>query len=336
MPKSHYSSRSQAGQSTRSAATVSSTITPDDSTVMSAKDQIGMIHERTTREDEEELALKRKLVPRLAKRAYHLEEGNSWMQDWMQYQKNTHPVFGLCCYHRFHPIRLPQRVIILVGSIAFGFAITNCVILGFLGSEQAGGVVNVVYDATGKFAEIQQKYTNYELQQSMVFLLTVGSFTHSMFDMLIWYLMACFCFRPGGNFKVNKRCQNFGIYASVLVVMLAVVVATSVGIARLNSDQNNQAEYKASIAEQYAEAQLDSTNSTRFSFLVGYLLELVFALFVFYFITSTVFFSGILGCGRVPIFGGRPYEIRQAATDAGNDECESEDVDDAPGMLSYV
>lgn len=80
---------------------------------------------------------------------------------------------------------------------------TNCVYLGLLANERAGGVVNIVYDVTGKVAEMQQKYTNIELQQSMVFLVTVGSFTHSAFDMLIWYLMACFCFRPGGRFKVT-------------------------------------------------------------------------------------------------------------------------------------
>mmetsp|Transcript_22582 Transcript_22582/g.48885 ORF Transcript_22582/g.48885 Transcript_22582/m.48885 type:complete len:345 (-) Transcript_22582:7779-8813(-) len=344
MPKSvKHSSRSQTGPS-RSAATRSSTGQTDDSTIfsLSAKNQIEVIHERTTRQDEEELALKRKLVPRLAKRAYHLEDGNTWCADWMQYQKNTHPVFGLCMYHRFHPIRLPQRIIILVGSIAFGFAITNCVILGFLGTEQAG-LVNIVYDATGKLAEVQQKYTNVELQQSVVFLLTVGSFTHSMFDMLIWYLMACFCFRPGGGFKVNRVCQNFGIYAAVLVVMLAVVAATSAVIVRLNADESREVEYDASVAEQYAEGKLDefnetpeSTNSTRFSFLVGYLLELVFALFVFYFVTSTVFFSGILGCGRLPVLGGRPYEMRQAATNVNNDDRQSEDEEDAQGLQAYI
>lgn len=111
--KSHHSSRSQA------ASTASRSIKPadDHGTTRSAKEQISAINKRTTREDQEELALKRKLVPRLAKRAYHLEDGNTWCQDWVQYQKNTHPVFGLCMYHPLHPIRLPQRIIILVGSI---------------------------------------------------------------------------------------------------------------------------------------------------------------------------------------------------------------------------
>jgi len=216
MPKQHYhshrsqsssgpSSLSSAKSTARTAQSPGSTSTICfDATVLSAKDQIHEISARTTRKEEEEIVLKRKLVPRLAKRAYHLEDGNTWFQDWAQYQKNTHPVFGLCMYHRLHPIRFPQRFIILVGSIAFGFAITNVVYLGFLKDENAGDAVNAVYDVTGKAAEFQQRYTKIELQQSMLFLITVGSFLHSMFDMLIWYLMACFCFRHGG-IKVSSH-----------------------------------------------------------------------------------------------------------------------------------
>lgn len=88
----------------------------------------------------------------------------------------------------------------------------------------------------------------------------------------------------------------------MLLVVGAVFSATSVIALRLNADMN--VEDQTDI--------LDGTrlDSTRFSFLLAYSLELVFALFVFYFLTSTVFFSGILGCGRIPILGGRPYELR--------------------------
>lgn len=99
----------------------------------SAKDRVNEIHQRGKRRggeyddddgDEELLALKRRLVPRLAKRAYHLEAGNTWRQDWVQYQRNTHPVFGLCLHHEYHPIGTPQRVVILVGSIGEPFFFT--------------------------------------------------------------------------------------------------------------------------------------------------------------------------------------------------------------------
>ena len=104
---------------------------------------------------------------------------------------------------------------------------TNLVYLGFLANEQAGNVTNTVYNFTGTVSKWQEEYTKYELQQSMAFLLTIGSFLHSAFDMAIWYLMACFCFRPGGicqgsidssGGKCRPLCQNFGIYFAVMVV----------------------------------------------------------------------------------------------------------------------
>mmetsp|Transcript_19881 Transcript_19881/g.35745 ORF Transcript_19881/g.35745 Transcript_19881/m.35745 type:complete len:236 (+) Transcript_19881:284-991(+) len=201
----------------------------------------------------------------------------------------------------------------------------------------------------------------------MVFLLTVGSFLHSMFDISIWYLMACFCCRPGGpcersmtsataadndgggggrsgngggwsvwSARIARVCQNFGIYAAVSVVVVAVVAATGVAIARLTRDQSDEARlqrqktqtaFEDLAAEQLDLEESDDASASDIAFLVGYALELVFALFVFYFVTSTVFFSGILGCGRIPFLGGRPYEIRQAlrSKDDGDDDGDNND-----------
>ena len=123
MSKSLFSSGSQGttlSTARSSSPSTSPTAISDDSAdaaPSSVRDRIDNIHARVTRTEAEELAYKRKIVPRLAQRAYHLEEGNSWWTDWVQYQKNTHPVFGLFMYHRLHPIRFPQRFIILIGSI---------------------------------------------------------------------------------------------------------------------------------------------------------------------------------------------------------------------------
>lgn len=254
----------------------------------------------------------------------------------------------------------PRRRTIFPSEKAFGFAMTNCVYLGYLADESAGGAVNQVYDVTGAIAEYQRRYTNVELEQSMIFLLTVGSFVHSVFDMSIWYLMACFCFRPGGacqgksrsgdggggggrdrrRAKCRDSCRNLGIYVAVLVVLAVVAGATAVAVVRLNEDMQRAPD---TAAEAFADSQLldgsdgeagDGTTN-KFAFLVGYALELVVALFVFYFITSTVFFSGLLGCGRIPILGGRPYEIwkEKRKERLGGDADEDED---APGMLSYI
>jgi len=158
--------------------------------------------------------------------------------------------------------------------------------------------------------------TSIEVDQSLLFLWTVGSFLHSAFDLLIWYLAACQCFRPGGIFSQRPFCQTFGLYLSVLLVVGAVFSATSVIVLRLNAniDKDNAEDPTDDIVA------MAGLQSTRFSFLLAYSLELIFALFVFYFLTSLVFFSGILGCGRIPILGGRPYELRKEAAEKEKSE----------------
>ena len=127
------------------------------------------------------------------------------------------------------------------------------------------------------------------------------------------------------------------------LVVLSVVAATSVMIVRLDNDETMNPDAESSAAEKFAEDNIlsevtdgdaDSSNSKQFSFLVGYALELVFALFIFYFTTSTVFFSGILGCGRIPILGGRPYEVRREKANADNDQSEN-DVEIGMCMEAY-
>jgi len=126
--------------------------------------------------------------------------------------------------------------------------------------------------------------------------------------------------------------------------VLSVVAATSVMIVRLDNDETQNPDAESSAAEKFAEDNIlsegtdgdtdSSSNTKQFSFLVGYALELVFALFIFYFTTSTVFFSGILGCGRVPILGGRPYEVRREKANADNDQSEN-DVEIGMCMEAY-
>jgi len=276
-----------------------------------AKEQIADISSRTRRKKADpDYEKKRIIIPRLARRAYHLEDGNTWWQDWRQYQRNTHPVLSVCMYHPWHPIRWQQRIVILLGSIAVGLAITNCVYLGFLSSDKAFGV-NYIYDATGQISEAVSS-SRYTVEQGLFFLLTVGSFVHSCFDMLIWYLLACACFREGGCTGRNSRmCQNCAVYIATLVVVGVIAAATLVVLVRLKNDEAADSSGVESI-------QVES----KFNFLIGYGLELAVSLFVFYFITSTVFFSGILGCGRIPIFGGRPYELRKlnSNTPAGEED----------------
>ena len=132
--------------------------------------------------------------------------------------------------------------------------------------------------------------------------------------------------------------------------MAAVVAATSVAVIRLNEDEEQEAN---TMAEEFADSQLDGEETAgaeddyanRWAFLIGYFLELTMALFVFYPLTSTMFFSGILGCGRLPVIGGRPYEMWKARLKAerkknknGEETSENEedfDEEDVGAMMFY-
>lgn len=59
------------------------------------------------------------LIPLLAQRSCHLP-GNDWQQDWIQFMRNNHIVFGICLCHRLHPLEWWERIMALLGSVAVG------------------------------------------------------------------------------------------------------------------------------------------------------------------------------------------------------------------------
>ena len=80
------------------------------------------------------------LVQKLALQSYHLP-GNNWIQDWWQFMANNHPVFGICCHNRLHPIKSFTRIVALVGTITFGLAITNFCYVFYLWNPEYDRVV---------------------------------------------------------------------------------------------------------------------------------------------------------------------------------------------------
>lgn len=50
--------------------------------------------------------------------------------------------------------------------------------------------------------------------------------------------------------------------------------------------------------------------ASSYEFLLSYVSEFFLASFVYYPIVGTILFSGYLGCGNIPILGGRPYEVK--------------------------
>ena len=63
------------------------------------------------------------------------------------------------------------------------------------------------------------------------------------------------------------------------------------------------------------------------SLLLLYTIEVVVSLFIYNPLMKLIMFSGVLGCFRIPILGGRPYEIRQENSIEDNDMLDYHFVD---------
>lgn len=278
------------------------------------REQIRSVRARSKQSEHQQSEEEKRIVPRLAKRAYHLP-GYGWGRDWFQYMYNNHPLFGICCHHRLHPLRMGQRLIIFIGSIAAGLAITNVVFLWF-NFDQEQGMNDVLFQMTilPNSTAIHSEYQSIEVTRGTAVLWTLGSMSHSIFDLTIWYISACSCCRPGGICSAIGCLRRCGSYLVVGIVMIVVALATLVVVWR--AAEETQAQYEEEKEElgldddaypQWGEIQGVSS----FSFLVNYAVEVCLALMLYYPIFGTILFSGILGCGRLPVLGGRPYEVRK-------------------------
>ena len=140
-----------------------------------------------------------KLIMALAWRSYHLP-GNGVCADWIQFFRNTHPLFGICCHHPLHPVRWSMRMLHLVGSVVFGLLITNLIWLYMIYDDQLDADRSVVTISIGGpnqtsipgFSEASSitnitstdgDGTNIEITEGMVVLWTSGGCVHSFFDL---------------------------------------------------------------------------------------------------------------------------------------------------------
>lgn len=225
--------------------------------------------------DDEELT-RRNLKFYLADRRYHLP-GNNACEDWIQYFLNNHPVLGICCHHPLHPLKFHLRILMLITSIAFGLGATSFVIMWYWYDQSANdklvGIKEVV------------------ITREMVAIFLFGSALHSVFDWIVWHTFACTACQPGGPLERYESCKWVGQHIAALICMLTI--GLSGGLVW----------FRATSLEHYL-------SFSEFAFIGPYLLEIVVSLFIFSPILSTIFFSGILGCYRIPVLGGRPFELR--------------------------
>ncbi|KAL3795929.1 hypothetical protein HJC23_002200 [Cyclotella cryptica] len=169
--------------------------------------------------DEEEI-IRRKL----SLRTYHLP-GNNWRQDWLMYINNNHLVFGLCCHHRLHPVTTKHRLIILLGSLAFGLTVTNAVYLYYLygDTNYDDTAFALSISLSGEVVDnLPEKNVSLDISNGMAVLWTIGASAHAMFDLLLWHMIACgYCQRR----KFNHAGWNMAIaIVSIFVALASFVV----------------------------------------------------------------------------------------------------------------
>ena len=254
------------------------------------------------------------IIQKLSVRSYHLP-GNNWCQDWRDYIRNNHLVFGLFCHDKLHPVKNKHRILLLFGSLAFGLIVTNIVYLwGDELRETDDTLQNwgrQIYNETDIFDNIDADITiagqSLQLDASQMGILwTVGSATHSMFDFSLWHMISC------GHCN-RQRCDTVsGWSVAISIVMLVFSVALCfVYFRAFRLEEDDQDEDILDIQQLDVETLFPTEEEPDFSFLYGYLIEVFFALFVYSILVQTILFSGILGCGRLIGLGGRPRELRQ-------------------------
>ncbi len=237
-----------------------------------------------SRYSEEDLYVKKLL----ARRSFHLPDHN-WCQDWMQFIKNNHPLFGLCLYHPLHPLRLGHRIFIFIGSVAFGLTATNFVYLWYAYSNE---------DMNRIFIEVSLGNTpvinpeDLQITYGMVALWTFGGIIHSLFDVTLWFMTACICCLEGNTCGRFKRFRGFGSYATVAIVAVFVALASFAVAGRAIYESRLQAAQEGVVLND--DQWLEVVEFESFSFLLGYGVESLLVYLAYYPLLVTIGFSGML------------------------------------------
>jgi hypothetical protein len=249
-------------------------------------------------------AEERYMIRLLSRRAFHLPNHN-WGQDWVQYMKNNHQLFGICFHHELHPLNIPNRLYLLLASTAFGLAVTNCVYLyyAFTDDEMDKLLINIIIDDQSplNFQNIEAL----EITYGMVTLWTVGGLLHTLFDICMWYLSACACFLSGASCSRNGKYKLVGSYIVVAIAAVLVALALFVVLLRAAYDRRLRLAQEGIVLEDFEWDELSRIRN--FSFLLGYLIELSLVYFAYYPILISL---GFFGC--IP-FLGRTKEIQKQA-----------------------
>lgn len=267
-------------------------------------------HERSRRSQVDQNAA---LISALGNRDYHLPDNNA-RQDYFQYFANNHPLFGICCHNKLSPVGFRQRICVLIGSMAFGLALTNFIVLFFLNNPSQNAVFQPFLKVSFNVTVGEEDVRGLSVSTGQVFLWVFGSAFHSAFDLSIWHISACVCCQPGGQLECLGGCKVLGNYLVIFVTILVVASASFIVMLRAALDNNEAIGLtdldSAGITDDQIEfvGRIDGIES--YEFLLSWLIEVATSLFVWYFVLGSILWSGVLGCGTLPFLGGRPRDVK--------------------------
>lgn len=261
-----------------------------------------------------------RLIKALSEQAYHLP-GYVYWQDFRQYCLNNHPMFGICFHHKLHPVGWGMRALCFLASIVFGLVITNIVWLWAEGLDDNGPVFSV---DVGENAQRGTNVTQYlvdinednhvEVTKDMIVLWTLGGAIHAFFDNTIWTLTICSFCNPGGRFEHLHKYKRFGVGMLAFAILFITAIATLSVVLRAAMESDEEVQYNELKSAGLFDDAVDfkGHNKESYEFLMSYGVELAMALLIHFPIVGFILFSGCLNVrGKIPMLGGRPYEVLQ-------------------------
>lgn len=229
-----------------------------------------------------------------------------------------------------------MRIVALFGSFVFGLAVTNIIFIWFVIHHQNRNAEFVSVTIGSNTTLIHGHTINNKLTvtNGMIALWTIGGTLHALFDNSVWFIAACSCCFLGPPSTKTRAVRldywrKYGNYLVILLVLMVTAICTLVVVLRatleaqdvvdsqstatsfVNNTINNNATTNAWIDNQgHFHFISNNVRARSFQFLIGYSVEVALALTVYYPLVGTILFTGVLGCGVLPLLGGRPREIR--------------------------
>jgi hypothetical protein len=191
-------------------------------------------------------------------------------------------------------------------------AITNIIYMAFvLGDQEFDDSLLkftiVDKNITGN-ADLDQQITQVNVTSGMIALWTVGSALNALYDNLIWTFAACVWCLPGGRWEHLEKYRKYTPYLIMFLVVGTAAVASLVVLIVATSQSTQEDE---NLAIKFGLEYNSKAESYRF--LLSYSMEVALSLAVWYPLMGALLFSGVLAWGKLPVLGGRPYEMRVLA-----------------------